>query len=94
MSEIEKKLEQEPKSKKTLKEKIMLMFPLLSVIGLIVGIVGGYIYYLKVGCVDGTCAITSNPWLSMLWGGVLGYLLFDMFNKKKKITKDSEIKES
>ena len=90
MSETEKNLEQEPKSKKTITEKIMQMFPLISVIGLVIGIVGGYIYYLKVGCVDGTCAITSNPWLSMLWGGAMGYLLFDMFSKKKK----KEVKDS
>jgi len=71
-------------SKKSLKEKILIIFPPLSILGIVVGIVGGYLYYLKVGCVDGTCAITSNPWLSMLWGAALGYLLFDMFNKKKK----------
>ena len=78
------------KTKISLKEKIIKNFPLLSVIGLVIGIVGGYIYYLKVGCVDGTCAITSNPWLSMLWGGILGYLLFDIFNKKKVKKTDGE----
>lgn len=71
-------------SKKSFKEKTLTIFPPLSILGIIVGTVGGYLYYLKVGCVDGTCAITSNPWLSMLWGAALGYLLFDMFNKKKK----------
>ncbi|MBU1013639.1 MAG: hypothetical protein KKG99_11580 [Bacteroidetes bacterium] len=60
------------------------IFPPLSILGIILGTIGGYLYYLKVGCVNGTCAITSNPWLSMLWGAALGYLLFDMFNKKKK----------
>lgn len=73
---------------KSFKEKFFILFPVLSLIGLVVGIVGGYIYYLKVGCVDGTCSITSNPWLSMLWGGAMGYLLFDMFSQKRKKLKD------
>jgi hypothetical protein len=81
-----------PETKKSFKEKFITLFPILSIIGLIVGAAGGYIYYLKIGCVDGTCAITSNPWMSMLWGGILGYLLFDMFNKKKKELKDPENK--
>ena len=77
-------------SKKSFKEKILTIFPPLSILGIIVGTVGGYLYYLKVGCVDGTCAITSNPWLSMLWGAALGYLLFDMFNKNKKELKKTD----
>lgn len=77
-------------SKKSLKEKILTIFPPLTILGIIVGTVGGYLYYLKVGCVDGTCAITSNPWMSVLWGGALGYLLFDMFNKKKKELKKTD----
>ncbi len=81
--------EESKETNKSFKEKFRMMFPILSIIGLLLGILGGYIYYLKVGCVDGTCAITSNPWLSMLWGGVMGYLLFDMFRKKKKDIPDS-----
>ncbi len=77
-------------TKKSFKDKFFTLFPILSIIGLIVGAIGGYIYYLKVGCVDGTCAITSNPYLSIIWGGVLGYLLFDMFNKKKKELKETD----
>ncbi|PKP33831.1 MAG: hypothetical protein CVU00_09685 [Bacteroidetes bacterium HGW-Bacteroidetes-17] len=72
---------------------MLTIFPPLSILGIIVGIVGGYLYYLKVGCIDGTCAITSNPWMSVLWGGALGYLLFDMFNKKKKELKNTDKNE-
>lgn len=56
----------------------------LAIIGLVVGAIGGYIYYVQVGCVSGTCAITSNPWMSTAWGAAFGYLIFDMFNGKKK----------
>ena len=55
-----------------------------TLIGLIIGAIGGYIYYSQIGCVSGTCAITSNPWMSTAWGGAFGYLVFDMFSGKKK----------
>ncbi len=55
-----------------------------SIIGLIIVGIGGYIYYLTIGCSSGSCPITSNPWLSVLWGLILGYLIGDLFTKKKK----------
>jgi len=57
---------------------------LINIIGIIVGIVLGYVYYIKVGCNSGSCPITSNPWMSMIWGGILGYLLSDLFRTRKK----------
>ena len=57
---------------------------LKSIIGMLVGVIGGYIYYIQVGCKSGTCPITSNPWMSMLWGLMMGYLVGDMFNKEVK----------
>lgn len=68
----------------TEKPKIWKKISLLSLAGLVVGAIGGYIYYAQVGCVSGTCAITSNPWMSTAWGAAFGYLVFDMFNPKKK----------
>lgn len=56
---------------------------LLTLTGILLGLAGGYLYYYFIGCRTGTCPITSSPWLSMLWGAAVGYLLFDMFNKKK-----------
>jgi len=48
-----------------------------------VGVVGGYLYYHFFGCTSG-CTITSSPTLSMLWGGVMGFLLPGVFEKPKK----------
>ncbi len=48
----------------------------------ILGIFGGYGYYALIGCSTGSCAITSNPYMSMVWGGLIGYLLPDFFVKK------------
>lgn len=54
----------------------------IPALGIILGAIGGYIYYVKIGCEGGTCPITSNPALTMLWGAILGFLVFDMFRKK------------
>ena len=71
-------------SPKSLKKRILAHFPLVSLIGLVVGAIGGYIYYIEMGCNSGSCAITSNPYMSVLWGAAIGYLVFDMFRKKPK----------
>ncbi len=64
-------------------KKIKNFFSVQAIIGIVIGIIAGYLYYLKVGCTSGTCPITSSPWMSMLWGSVIGYLLGDIFSKKK-----------
>jgi len=56
----------------------------LTVIGILAGGIGGYLYYHFVGCASGTCAITSKPVNSSLYGSMLGGLLFNMFQKEKK----------
>jgi hypothetical protein len=35
----------------------------------------GFLYQRFVGCRAGTCAITSNPYLSVAYGAVMGYLV-------------------
>ena len=56
---------------------------LLTIIGLAVGAVAGYLYYHYVGCASGTCAITSKPLNSTLYGAMMGGLFFNMFQKEK-----------
>jgi len=34
----------------------------------------GFGYYKFVGCRTGTCPITSNPWISTLYGAMMGSL--------------------
>ena len=41
----------------------------------IFGGAGGYAFYRFIGCKSGACPITSNPWLSILYGAFLGFLL-------------------
>ncbi len=56
----------------------------LAIIGAGIGILGGFFYWRFVGCNSGTCPITSSPFYSSLWGGLMGGLLFDMFKKSEK----------
>lgn len=55
----------------------------LTIIGILIGSLGGYAYYFFVGCASGTCAITSNPLNSTLYGAMMGGLLFSAFKKSK-----------
>ncbi len=56
---------------------------LFGLIGLAAGAIGGYAYYYFIGCNTGSCPLTSNPYISVIFGAVIGYLLFDMFKKKE-----------
>lgn len=44
-------------------------------VGLVLGAGGGYLYYSFVGCASGACPISSNPYLSVIYGSVIGLLL-------------------
>ena len=59
----------------------------LYLLGAVIGGTAGYLYYKLVGCVDGTCAITSNPWKSTLYFAAMGALAFSMFKKSKPAEK-------
>lgn len=61
---------------KIMKKYILLLLPTL------LGILGGYLYYYFIGCNQG-CAITSNPYSSMIYGGIFG-LLFTNFKISRK----------
>jgi hypothetical protein len=56
----------------------------LIILGVIIGAIGGYLYYHFVGCNSGTCAITSKPINSTLYGALLGGLLLNIFKKENK----------
>lgn len=55
-----------------------------SIAGVIVGGMAGYFYWQQIGCVSGSCAITSKPLNSTLYGALLGYLISGVFKKTGK----------
>ena len=57
---------------------------IITGIGVVIGAIAGYFYYFYVGCASGTCAITSKPINSTLYGAAMGGLLFNMFIKSPK----------
>ena len=57
---------------------------IITGMGVAVGAIAGYLYYHFVGCASGTCAITSKPLNSTLYGSLMGGLVFNMFVKKEK----------
>jgi len=56
----------------------------ITILGIVIGGLAGFLYWKFVGCQSGTCPITSSPVNSTLWGVVLGGLLFNSFEKKKE----------
>jgi hypothetical protein len=52
--------------------------------GAAAGGITGYLYWYFIGCNTGTCPITASPTNSMIWGAVMGSLLFSLFRKGSK----------
>ncbi len=53
-------------------------------VGAGVGALGGFAYYYFVGCASGTCAITSSPVNSTLYGTLMGALFMNLFSSTGK----------
>ncbi len=55
-------------------------------LGALLGAIAGFLYWKFIGCSSGTCAITSKPLNSTLYGALLGGTLISAFtpiNKQK-----------
>lgn len=81
-------LEGERQIMETIKQKkIALVF-------LVLGAIGGFLYWKFVGCTSGTCAIKSVWYWSTLWGAAVGYLVGDFVNDLLvRVTKKKENKD-
>ncbi|MFO8147371.1 MAG: DUF6132 family protein [Bacteroidota bacterium] len=53
----------------------------LTILGIFLGAIAGYLYYHFIGCVSG-CSITSKPINSTAYGALMGGLLLNLFNTK------------
>jgi len=54
-----------------------------ALIGIAFGAVAGFLYWKFIGCSSGTCAITSKPFNSTLYGALMGFLVAGMFKKEQ-----------
>lgn len=44
-------------------------------LAILIGGLAGFAYYWFVGCSSGSCAITSNPYMSIIFGSLFGLFL-------------------
>ncbi len=58
----------------------------LYFIGTFAGALAGFLYWKYVGCLTGTCSITTNPINSTIYFALSGAVLFGTFKKQSKPT--------
>lgn len=59
-------------------------------LGCLIGMIGGFAYYYFIGCSSGSCPITSNPYISILYGALMGGVLLYKPKKKEKPNSESQ----
>ncbi len=52
------------------------------------GAILGYVYYYFIGCYNGTCPISRNPYVSIIYGALIG-LIWSISNKKNEQPKNN-----
>jgi hypothetical protein len=62
----------------------MIMKYLKWLIGIVAGAAIGFSYWYFIGCTTGSCAITSSPINSSIYGALMGILLISAFSGKGK----------
>ncbi|MFZ9982906.1 MAG: DUF6132 family protein [Cyclobacteriaceae bacterium] len=61
---------------------------LIYLVCTVVGLAAGFLYWQQIGCVTGTCPITSSPLNSTLYGGLMGFVASGLFIKENRKEKD------
>lgn len=54
---------------------------LRSILFTVGGAIAGLTYYYFIGCSSGTCPLTSHPLVTMVYMGLVGWLLSGVFRK-------------
>ena len=58
--------------------------------GAVLGAIGGYLYWQKVGCLTGTCLISSVWYNSTAYGALMGGMLTSLFLPKTKVQSEAQ----
>jgi len=59
--------------------KVSMKMIMAIIVGVVVGGVLGFANYRFVGCKTGACPLTSNPWVSTLYGMLVGGMIGSAF---------------
>lgn len=70
-----------------MKAKDFLQSNFLYLIGTLLGAISGFLYWKYVGCLTGTCNITSSPINSTAYFAMMGALVMGSFKKEKNHVK-------
>jgi hypothetical protein len=71
---MEKSCEVKPRPK-TVKEFLTSWYFWKPFLAVLIGGFAGFLYYYFVGCQSGSCPITSNPYMSIIGGSLLGFFV-------------------
>lgn len=52
---------------------------ILTITGVLIGSIAGYLYWKFIGCTSGTCYIQSNPARMTLYGALMGGPVLNIF---------------
>jgi hypothetical protein len=74
-------------------QKLFLRFR-TTLLGILLGAAAGYAWYYFIGCSNGTCAITSRPLNSTLYGALMGFLLSQSFSTRAENNNTHERKNN
>lgn len=78
---------QDKKPRFGLRNKIKELLNPINLIGLVIGALAGFAYYSLFGSSSTNGPISSNPYLTILWGALIGFLITDIiyqsFKKRK-----------
>ena len=55
----------------------------LYFIGALIGAIAGFLYWKYIGCVTGTCTITSQPANASVYFAAMGAVFFGLFKRDK-----------
>jgi len=69
---------------------MLMMKHIKWIIALALGGVAGFGYWYFIGCNGGSCAITSSPVNSSIYGALMGVLLVNTFTRDQKNTTDQK----